>query len=363
MRLIGLTKDWSEEWDKIAYDSDDAWLHHRYDFLKFTEKLWKLESKSFLVEHEKKIIGIFPLQMDNTTKGLGSTFLGPGGHAVSNKVSSEIRPHILREMYKHVVEIAYQNGSPVIEICLHPLAKSSLNNHRGINPLIHYSYHDVSTYTWIADLSKPEDKLFAALSYDARRNIRNANKAGYTIKPLQSVGEIDECYEIHHETYERTGTYPFTKEFLAEKYEIINKKGCGIFLKAIDKNGKTVAFISVGLFKKCALYWDGASRTEHLGYGVNYLLQYQAMLWAKNQGAEWFENGEAFPNISSGKQKGMSVFKRKFGGELHRYFKGKLIIEHKKGREELLKSWLRCTKNYAIDSTLSFRSILKGNSE
>ncbi|MFX0136440.1 MAG: lipid II:glycine glycyltransferase FemX [Candidatus Hodarchaeota archaeon] len=327
MRFIKLTPDLSKEWDKIVHASDDAWLFHLYDWLPFTEKVWNLESKSFLVEHEGEIIAIFPLQMHKKTKIFRSTFMGTGGAAIKNSIHPIFCKKVFKQMYRLVEAIAHKNESPYIEIYLPPLANSSLNNRWKVNSLISYFFTDTSTHTWIVDLTKPDDIIFRNLTKDARRSIKKAKDAGYQIQKLRSIDEIDEYYKVHCETYHRTGVHPHPKEYFLGIYNNFCKKGYATIWKALDQDGEPIAFENIGLFKSGAIYWTGCCKTEHLDSGVNYSLQYNSMLWAKSQGAEWFENGEAFPNIREGKLRGLTVFKGKFGGELHRFYKGKLVLK------------------------------------
>lgn len=343
MRFIELTPNLSEEWDKVVHTSDDAWLCHLYNWLQMTEKVWNLESKSFLVEHEGEKIGIFPLQMHKKNRILKSTFMGTGGAAIKNSAHPSFRKKVFRAMYDHVEEIARSSGSPYIEIQLPPLDKSSLHNRWGINPLVNYFYTDVSTHTWMVDLSRPEDVIFANLSENAKRKIKLAKKKGYQIEKLKTLEEVDKYYEVHCENYNRTGANPHPKAYFLGIYENICKKGYAVIWKALDHNGEEVAFKIIGLFKNGAIYWAGCCKTEHLNSGVNYLLHYNSMLWAKNKGAGWFESGEAFPNVREGKLKGLTDFKGKFGGELHRFYRGRLQLIAESEKENVYQDWLRST--------------------
>jgi len=344
MRFVQLTPDFSEVWDKLVYASDDAWLYHLYDWLQLTENIWDLESKSFLVEHDGEIVGVFPLQIHKKSRVLRSLFMGTGGAAVANTVDQAFRNKVMKGIYEHAEEIAHEIRAPSIEIYLPPLAKSSLKNRWGINPLVRYFYEDISTHTWMVNLTRNGDDIFVRLSKDARQSIKRALKAGYRVRELQSPYEIDEYYRVHCETYHRTGVNPHPEAYFQGIYEHVCKKGCAKIWKALEPNGSPVAFEIIGLFKEGAVYWAGCCETEHLDSGVNYLLQYNSMLWAKSNGAKWFENGEAFPNIRGGKLRGLTTFKEKFGGELHRFYKGSITFDTKVARRTVFENWLKDTE-------------------
>jgi len=343
MRFVQLTPDLSKEWDALVYSSDDAWLYHLYDWLCLTEDIWGLESKSFLVEHDGRTVGIFPLQIRKNSKSLRSIYMGTGGAAISEKVSPVFRERIMKAMYEHAEEVAREIGSSDIEISLPPLAESSLRNRWGVNPLVNHFYQDTSTHTWLVDLRKNEENILANLTKDARRSMKNARDAGYNIRKLKDQDEVAEYYRVHRETYDRTGADPFPETYFRGIYEHMCQKGHAVVWTGTSRNGSPVAFEIIGLFKKGAIYWAGCCETEHLDSGVNYWLQYNSMICAKGSGAEWFENGEAFPNVRNGKLRGLTTFKGKFGGETHRFYRGRLVLTDGPSMENAFGDWLRCT--------------------
>ncbi len=345
MKFINLAPDLSEVWDKVVYASHDAWLFHLYDWLQLTERIWALESESFLVEHQGKIIGVFPLQMDKNSRILKSIFMGTGGAAVKNDLQPSFREKVLKSMYEHVEEIAHENGSPNVEVYLPPLSESSLKNVRGVNPLVNHFYSDISTHSWIIDLSRPKDEIYKNMSRNVKREIKEAIKKGYKIRQIRFRDEMDVYNEIHCETYRRTGASPFPKEYFWGIYIYVVSVDLAKTWVVVDKNDNPVGMTNIGTFKKKGLYWTVCCRNEHFEYGVYYLLLWHAIESAKDNGFKWFDCAEAFPNVREGKLKGLNDFKRKFGGELHRYYKGRLIIDaHSKQKKEgLFRNWLECT--------------------
>ena len=53
---------------------------------------------------------------------------------------------------------------------------------------------------------------------------------------------------------------------------------------------------------------------------------WEVILNAKRRGIGWYESGEVFPGAVSGKELGLTVFKSKFGGQMHRNFKGEKVF-------------------------------------
>jgi hypothetical protein len=136
---------------------------------------------------------------------------------------------------------------------------------------------------------------------------------------------LDEYYLTHLETYRRTGASHHPKEY----FEIIAEtahRGQAVLWVGRDPSGKPVAFHNCARYRKGSLYNTGCCKTEHLRSGINYLLFWNAIVGAKEDGCNWYEVGEVFPNETGGKLRGLSIFKEKFDGELYRYYRAEIQL-------------------------------------
>jgi len=344
MEIIQLTDEMAEEWDDVVIHSDDTWLFHMFHWLKLTEEVWGFRRYSIFLKHEKQIIGVLPLQAYRDRNILKSSIMGLGGAALIRDLPDKLRKKALKVMYEYVESFARDNDFPRVEVYLPSLCETKARNKFQVNPLIDHYYEDTSTQTWVVDLKLSEEEIFKNFADDARRTIKKALELGCTIKKVTSIEGIDRYYEVHCETYKRTGVEPHPKEYFVGLYEMICKKKHATIWEAVNKDGISVAFEIIGLFNNNALYWSGCSRTDYLNSGINYLLQYHSMMWARKQGARWYETGEAFPNARDGKLKGLNTFKKKFGGQMHRLFRGRLMLNVEEDRT-MLQDWFRATAN------------------
>lgn len=137
--------------------------------------------------------------------------------------------------------------------------------------------------------------------------------------------EIKGYYQMHVETYNRTGVTPHPFEYFRLIWEYFGRLGLANFFIA-HKDGVPVAALNVAAYKDAGLYWTGASRTEFMKTGINKLLQWEAIKWCKEKGFLWYESGEAFPEAKEGKHAGLDFFKRSFGGKLYLFYKGRLML-------------------------------------
>ena len=343
MKFIKLKPELSEAWDGVVFNSEEAWMYHLYNWLAMTERVFNLEPESFLLEQDKEILGIFPLQFNKQQGILKSIFMGTGGPALKKGLDAPFREKALKLMFEHAEEIARQINVSVAEIYLPPLSEASLNNRWGVNPLVSRFYSDISTHSRIIDLSKPKDEIYDNISRNAKREIKEAADKGYRVREIKSRDEMDIYYAVHCQTYQRTGVRPHPKEYFLGIYDHFVLANLAKTLVAVNNDNNPVAFTNLATFMDKALYWTTCCKNEDFKNGVYYLLVWHAIEYAKDKGFKWFDCAEAFPGVRDGKLKGLSEFKGKFGGELHRYFKGRLILATESEKKKLLKDWVRDT--------------------
>jgi len=193
-----------------------------------------------------------------------------------------------------------------------------------VNPLLDMGCENTLTQTWVVDLRGGADSVWGRMEGRARTAVRKAEKTGVTVREA-TPGDLQTYYHLHQETYRRTGATPHAKEYFAMIWERFLAHGLARIWVA-ELNGETIAAENFGGYKKAAIYWTGAANWKSLDVEANSLLQWTAMQWMIRNGIEWYETGEAFPQFDDGKRRGLSDFKRSFGGSLYPYFRGKVPV-------------------------------------
>ena len=79
--------------------------------------------------------------------------------------------------------------------------------------------------------------------------------------------------------------------------------------------GHVVSAHNTAHFKEVSLYWTGASASD-APVGANRLLFDRQIVGARSRSDLVFDCGEAFPSPRGPKERGLSTFKRSFGGVL-----------------------------------------------
>ena len=173
--------------------------------------------------------------------------------------------------------------------------------------------------TVMLDLSPSEDEMLARMKQKTRYNIRLASKKGVTVR-VGNEDDLPMLYKMYAETSVRDGFvirdegYYQTvwRSFMASK-----SPTCQPLIAEVE--GEAVAAIFVFYFAGRAYYIYGMSREAHREKMPNYLLQCEAMRWAKAAGCSQYDLWGA-PDVFSDRDSmwGVFRFKEGLGGQVVR---------------------------------------------
>ncbi|MFH1610900.1 MAG: peptidoglycan bridge formation glycyltransferase FemA/FemB family protein [Patescibacteria group bacterium] len=168
--------------------------------------------------------------------------------------------------------------------------------------------------TLVLDLSKSEDELLKLMHQKTRYNIRLAEKKGVVIKQEKNV---DVFYNLIQETAERDKINIFDKKYYQD---LLNNNLNIIQLTAYHEEDPLSSIIVVG-YGDAATYFYGASSDEKRNLMPNYLIQWKAIQWAKENGYRHYDFwGIQREETRNKKQEtkdwlGITKFKRGFVGK------------------------------------------------
>ena len=180
--------------------------------------------------------------------------------------------------------------------------------------------------TIVVDLKDEPDALLKRMKQKTRYNIRLAGRKGVTVR----VGDEDDLPDFYHlmeTTAERDGFGIHSQTYYDTAHRLFVPPGRGSLLLA-ENEGKLLAGLVVLAIGDTACYMYGASSSESRNLMPTYLLQWEAMLWAREQGCHtydlWGVPDEEESTLESDFAKrsdglwGVYRFKRGFGGHLVR---------------------------------------------
>ncbi|MBK9210638.1 MAG: peptidoglycan bridge formation glycyltransferase FemA/FemB family protein [Anaerolineales bacterium] len=178
--------------------------------------------------------------------------------------------------------------------------------------------------TIVISIKDSEEQILARMKPKCRYNIRLAEKKGITVRTWDDIPAFHEMMTV---TGGRDNFGVHSKEYYQRAYELFHPKGTCELLVA-EFEGKPLASLMVFADATRAWYVYGASNDQERNRMPTYLLQWEAIRWAKARGCEEYdlwgvpdENEETleanFENRHDGLW-GVYRFKRGFGGQLKR---------------------------------------------
>lgn len=173
--------------------------------------------------------------------------------------------------------------------------------------------------TIMLDVTPGEDILLANMKEKWRYNIRLAERKGVRVRVAETVTDVHNWYRLLQTTSIRDGFGIHTLNYYLRAWQIfVPRNQARLFLA--DYNGQLLAGIFVGLMAKQAVYLYGASSNEQRQRMPNHLLQWEAIRWAKQEGATSYDFwGIPDTDCQDEAMVGVYRFKSGWGGRIVRF--------------------------------------------
>ncbi len=172
--------------------------------------------------------------------------------------------------------------------------------------------------TIVLDLTPDEDTLLANMKEKWRYNVRLARRKGVQIRFAETLEDVNSWYELLQTTSIRDRFGIHTREYYQRAWQIFAPLEQARLLLAYY-NKQLLAGIFVGFMAKQAIYLYGASSNEQRQLMPNYLLQWEAIRWAKQVGATTYDFwGIPETDEKSEAMAGVYRFKSGWGGRIVR---------------------------------------------
>ncbi len=178
--------------------------------------------------------------------------------------------------------------------------------------------------TLVVDLSAEEDHILDQMHPKTRYNIRLAGRKGVTVRPW---ADLDAFGQMMNRTGERNQFGVHLAAYYERAYALFQPQGqCEVLVAEYD--GQPLAAVMVFARGRRAWYFYGASLDLERQRMPTYLLQWEAMRWAKAKGCSEYDlwgvpdedqdTLEAHFTHRTDGLWGVYRFKRGFGGRLER---------------------------------------------
>ena len=178
--------------------------------------------------------------------------------------------------------------------------------------------------TAYTDLSGGEEAVLAAMKSKWRYNIRLAGRRGLSVRNC-GMGELSTFYDLYAETGARDGFLirpfdyyePIWRSYLNAQQDEPNPAGGALLLAEHADDHLPVAGLFLMRYGDRSWYFYGASSERHRRDMPNYLLQFEAMRWAMEQGCTCYDWWGAPTDLEDEEDsmQGVWRFKQGFGAE------------------------------------------------
>jgi len=178
--------------------------------------------------------------------------------------------------------------------------------------------------TLVVNLNGDEAEILGRMKQKTRYNIRLSQKKGVIIRPFDDLRLFSKLMQV---TAERDRFGAHSQAYYEKVYELFHPHGdCELLLA--EYKGEPLAALMVLAHGKRAWYFYGASADSHRERMPSYLLQWEAIRWARARGCLEYDLW-GVPDASEEVLEenfmarfdglwGVYRFKRGFGGELRR---------------------------------------------
>ncbi len=180
--------------------------------------------------------------------------------------------------------------------------------------------------TLVVDISADEEAISAAMKQKTRYNIHLAARKGVVVRPA-AEGDLPAFHALMAATAERDRFGVHAPAYYDTAYRLFTPRGWARLLLA-EVEGTPVAAAMVFALPPRAWYFYGASGNAHREKMAPYLLQWEAIRWAKSLGCTSYDlygvpdEDEATLEAEFNRRQdglwGVYRFKRGFGGRLVR---------------------------------------------
>jgi len=198
-------------------------------------------------------------------------------------------------------------------------------SHKTVKAFKDFGFRDAPIHmmhpelAWILDITPNAEQLFSGMKKRTRYSIRKAKKDGVQIIKSSDPASVDIFYSLYKQTASRQKFIPFSKKYIENEFNIFTKAQKGKMFFA-NYNNETIATAFIIFSNGSASYHQGASIRKYNNITASELLQWEAILEAKNRGMKFYNFwGIAPEGAKEHPLLGITQFKKGFGGFSEEY--------------------------------------------
>jgi len=316
MELIDITESLKEDYNKIVTHPLQS-----FEWGEFRKKTGVTVIRKGLVKN-KKIVEGFTITIHKIPKTKFTIGYLPKGVVLTKEALTALQ------------EIGKENNCIFIQLEPNITIEKKESWDKSINNFpINNSFHPLFTkFTFVLDISKPDEDLLKSFHHKTRYNIKIAMKRKVKVVEDSSDKSFKEYLQLTHETTTRQKFYAHTPSYHTKMWETLkenSKNGLSAhLLKAVyrpegKKNEVTLAAWILFTFHDTLYYPYGASSSLYRNVMASNLIMWEAIRFGKKQGLQHFDMWGALGENPNPKDAWYGFHKFKEGyGATHTEFVG-----------------------------------------
>jgi Acetyltransferase (GNAT) domain len=338
MKVLPFSDITAADWDGFCSRSPQAWIFHKAGWIALEAHYSKSENRSFGLVSGDRLVAVMPLLISRLSFGSFVELLVHNGlhrHtglAFAPDLDATELAAAQRVSVNTILQVAASLDADRIYLAQQNLAPESLSAAREEIPfwIIDHGFQLGNSFgplglapapglastvvDQIVSLARPDDELFGALTKSCRYTVRKAMEEDFHTENLAANEScIDDYYQLALLSAQRTGEAIPDRDYYSTVRDMLLPSGSCSFLFA-SLNGQKVAAAILLHDKGATYYFSGVSDPSFLAQGVNDLLQWKMLLFAKDRGDQHYRLGPYFPGLPrEWPVSKVSRFKSKFG--------------------------------------------------
>jgi lipid II:glycine glycyltransferase (peptidoglycan interpeptide bridge formation enzyme) len=250
------------------------------------------------------------------------------GYIPRGPVIPESNPGTIDDLWQRVDHVARRRGALAIIVEPDRLLPTGLANRLRLVPGPEHIQPARSVKTPLLD----DEGLLAQMHAKTRYNVRLARRRGVDTRHADgSDASLDAFYGLLLDTASRNAFDIHGKDYYREFLRLFADDATLLFAAVA---GRPVAGLIAAAFGEEAIYMYAATSTAERGHGAAFLLQHEAMRWARDRGCSRYdmwgipaqnpdsttsESGDRLASSSGNDWRGLYEFKTRFGGAIVDY--------------------------------------------
>lgn len=297
------------EWDRVASTFEHATFISSWNWGEFERSLGSKFLNYAVWNDNDEVVGLLPIKQ---IKALRGRYLHLRHAPLIDWEDEEVVDLTLKFLRKMALKGGWQfvRMSPLLQNT--PL-NNDLLRERKLKPATAHAVDAESTL--VLDLSKSEEELMMDMRKNTRYSIRKAEKMGITIVSTTGMESFDQFWEIFTDAVVRNKWTAYSRGYVEKEFELFAKQNMARMFFSIYDN-KPIAAAIFTYFNGHSVYHHSGSLTQYRDIPSTYLLQWEAIKYAKSAGMKYFNLWGVSPEDDKEHPwYGLSLFKRGFGGE------------------------------------------------